>query len=66
MEFENRKNMCKFGKITGYIVMYIVFTTVLFFALTYFNKIPSNWGYVNILAITSLIILFGTLLKFLL
>lgn len=56
----------KFGERVGYIVMYFIFTTFLYFILSFLNKLPENWGYFHVVLLTITIILVGTLLKMLL
>lgn len=51
------------GKGLGYLLAYLLFTTILFFVFTSTNKIPDSWSYVNILGITFLIALFGYVIK---
>ena len=60
---EKNKTMEKIGKKIGYILGYFIFTTVLFYVLTYFNKLPSNWTYFNIMSITLITALIGIFLR---
>lgn len=62
MNFE-KKEPEKFGKILGYILMYIVFTTILFFILRLLDKQQGGLNYLIVMAITLSLILIGKLLK---
>lgn len=52
--------------IIGYLIMYFIFTTILYFILRLLNKIPENWNYVHIMFITLLIVIIGKSIKWLL
>jgi len=52
-----------FGRITGFIFMYFLFTTIFYFILKLTDKFPTNWGYIHIIFITLLLILTGRLIK---
>lgn len=64
MKFEKREN--GMIKLVGYIVMYLIFTTVLYFILKLLNRLPETWGYIHIMVITLFITLLGKLIKMLL
>jgi hypothetical protein len=51
------------GEIVGFVLSYALFTTILFFVLTFFQKIPSHWTYFHVMGITSTIVLCGVLLE---
>jgi len=57
----------RLGAISGYIVAYLLFTTVLFFMLTFLKKLPAGWSYLHVAgttAITAILALtVGRLLK---
>ena len=53
----------RLGKIIGYIFAYLIFTTVLFFIISFFNKLPLSWGYLHIASITLVVSLLGIVLK---
>ncbi|OIO80989.1 hypothetical protein AUJ84_02120 [Candidatus Pacearchaeota archaeon CG1_02_32_132] len=53
----------KIGNFLGYLVAYLIFTIILFFVLSYLNKLPEGWGYIHILAIGLLISLIGSLIR---
>jgi len=63
MIFQQNNSINRFGEKVGYIFAYFLFTTTLFFILKVLNKIPSFWSYLNIMVITFLIALLGTLIK---
>ncbi len=51
------------GKIVGYVLAYFIFTTLLYFVLIFLKKISESWTYFHIMAITLLIVGFGSLIK---
>jgi len=58
--FEQKSNKKeKVGKKIGYIFSYFLFTTILFYLLTFLDKIPSHWTYLHMVVITFLIVLIG-------
>ena len=63
MIFEENRSLQKIGEIVGFICMYLLFTTILFFILVLLDKIPSSWSYFHIMAITFLIALIGAIIK---
>jgi len=63
MIFEQNNSIERFGKKTGYIFVYSLFTTMLFFILKLLNKIYDSLSYLDVVMITFLIALFGTLIK---
>lgn len=66
MKFEQSKSVEKIGEKIGYIFSYFIFTTILFFILTFLNKLPSSWTYFHIMAVTLLVALIGsTITRFL-
>ena len=66
MKFEEKNSLIKFGEVSGYLISYFIFTTILFFMLTIFSKLPEGWNYLHIMATTFIIALLGTLIKYLL
>ena len=63
MDFEENKSVAKFGEIIGFLFSYLLFTTILFFALRFTEKIPKWWSVLQIIPITFAIALLGLLLK---
>jgi len=63
MIFEQNNSIERFGEKIGYVFAYFLFTTILFFALTLLNKIPSSWSYSYIMIITFTITLIGIVIK---
>ena len=53
----------KFSKKIGYIFGYFLFTTILYFILILFEKIPQKWTYLHIMGITLIITAIGVLVK---
>ena len=66
MEFNKKNNYEKAGKITGFLLMFAIFTILLYFILNFLNKIPEYWSLIHMFPITLLIVLLGTLIKLLL
>jgi len=63
MDF-NKKNMAfKFGKLFGFILMYTIFTIILFFILKITKKLPMGWNILYIGNVTLCISLLGVLIK---
>ncbi|MAG07264.1 hypothetical protein CMI46_00415 [Candidatus Pacearchaeota archaeon] len=56
----------KLGIFIGYILGFIIFSVILFFILTYFNKIPKNWTFLNIVNISLTIFLSGKFIQLIL
>jgi|TARA_B100001971_G_C18142452_1_gene511129 hypothetical protein len=63
MIFEQNMSIERMGKKLGFIVSYLLFTTILFFILTLLKKIPESWTYIHIMGITILIVLIGAMIK---
>jgi len=59
MIFEQINEWERVGERAGYVFSYFVFTTILFFILTFLNKIPISWSYVHVMGITILIAVLG-------
>jgi hypothetical protein len=56
-------NLEKAGEKVGYGAMFFIFTTILYFALKIFEKIPPSWNYWYVAFLSLSIVLFGTLIK---
>ena len=63
MNFEENKSVEKYGQKIGYLFAYFLFTTILFFALTFLNKIPESWSYLHLMGITILITISGLTIR---
>ena len=63
LNFDDTKPEEKTGRIFGYVLAYFIFTTLLYFVLTFLKKIPESWTYFHIMAITLLIVGIGSLIK---
>ena len=59
MNLESKNIYKKRGRIFGYIVFYFIFTTVLFFILSFTHKLPEKFNYLHIMIITLFILLLG-------
>lgn len=63
MIFEENKITEKIGVKLGFIFSYFVFTTILFYAMVFLNKLPMNWNYGYIMGVTLSITFIGVLVK---
>lgn len=63
VQFDKKNNFELWGKRTGYIFSYFLFTTVLYTVLYFTGKLPAFWTYFHILAITAGIVLIGSILQ---
>ncbi len=63
MKFKENKTNKEYEYL-GYIIMYFIFTTILYLILTFLNKIPETWNYLHVMAITIIIILISRLIKY--
>ncbi len=52
MKFEQNKSVEKWGEKVGYLFSYFLFTTFLYFILSFLDKLPPTWSYYHIMAIT--------------
>ncbi len=66
MNFEENKLIENLSEKVGFVFSYFVFTTVLFFILSYTNRLPQGADYFYAVKITLTIIMTGILLKYLL
>ena len=55
----NQSKSDKKGEVVGYITAYFISTTVLFFLLSFLQKLPGTWNYVHIMGITLFISIVG-------
>ena len=53
----------KFAEKLGFITAYFVFTTILFYILRFFRRIPQSWTYFHVIIITLIITLIGVIVK---
>lgn len=53
----------KIGEKLGYTGSYFLFTTLLFFVLTFLHKIPASWTYFHIMAVVALLAIAGIALR---
>jgi len=51
------------SEIGGFVIMYFVFTTILYFILKFADKLPDTLNYFSLMIITLFIILVGILIK---
>lgn len=62
MNFQEGKFWGNFGEKAGFVLMYLVFTTVAYFLLSFLHKLPESWNYFYMLPLTISIVLLGILL----
>ena len=60
---EKIKYIRSVGIIVGYVFSYFLFTTILFFILTFSQRLPSGWNYFHIIGITIIITFIGTIIR---
>ncbi|MEM3127232.1 MAG: hypothetical protein QW331_04170 [Candidatus Woesearchaeota archaeon] len=64
MNFEKKASFAEaFGEKLGYVFSYFLFTTILFFILSWLNKLPESLTYYHIMAIIAIISGIGVLLE---
>ncbi len=63
MDFEQNKAVEKLGERVGYVFAYFLFTTILFFILSFLDKIPYSWSYFHVMGLTFLIAVFGYIVQ---
>jgi len=61
MKFEKDNSFAKYGKVTGFVLAYFLFSTVLFLVLRYVGHAGLNYAYV--LYVTMIIALAGYAVK---
>ena len=57
------KSLKKYGVVVGYLTAYFVFTTMLYLILSFLHKLPVDWGYAHVAAVTVFIAGLGLVLK---
>ena len=45
---ENQTNVEKTGKKIGFVIMFLIFSIILYFILKFTGKIPESWTYLHI------------------
>jgi|GEM_PF-1922954 len=63
MNFGQDNSTESIGEKVGYVVAYLLFTTILFLVLNLTHKIPDSWSYFHIMGITFSIVLIGTVIR---
>ncbi len=63
MDFENTGSWREYGEKIGFIIMFVMFSLVLFGVLYFSERLPSEGGYLGVFLITLFITLFGRLIK---
>jgi len=61
MNFEKEDFYKRAGEYVGYLSMYFIFTTILYFILKILGKLPLSWNYLYVLNLTLFIVLIGIL-----
>ena len=63
MIFEQKKSIEDIGKKLGFFFSYVLFTYILFFVFSFFNKLPANWILLDVAGVTLLIVLTGIIIR---
>ena len=63
MIYEQKQPLKRVGWVSGYIVAYLLFTTVPFFMLTFLKKLPGSWSYFHMAGITALVAIVALTVK---
>jgi len=63
MDFKHKTSNENLGFKIGFLLSYFIFTTILFYLLTFLSKVPSDWNYLNIMSITAGISILGIVIK---
>ena len=61
MQFDKQK--FKNIERAGYLITFIIFSAVLYFILSFFEKIPADWTYLHVLGLSIGIVLLSKCLK---
>jgi len=61
--FNRSQSFEKLGVKVGYLLAYILFTSILFVILTLAHKLPADWSYLHVAGITFVIAFIGGSLK---
>ena len=64
MKIEEKEQKYNIGKIIGYVLTFFVFTTILYFILLLFDKIPKFGGYFSVILLIIFIVLIGRSIKY--
>ena len=62
MEFEANKSKLSLGNYMGYLLMFSVFTTILYFIIS--KKFLESWTYFNTIKISIVLVLTGKVIKY--
>lgn len=63
MIFRGKKKIGLLGEAAGFITVYFIFTTMIFFIYTLSSGQNSDFNYINIMAITFMISSFGIIIR---
>jgi len=62
MQVNNQNYIERCGLVAGFLLPYLVFTTILYFAL-HLNRMDSRWTYLYALCITATIVVAGKIIR---
>jgi len=48
-----------FGKYSGFLVSFLLFSTILFLILSYFDKLPARWSFFHVILVVLVITIIG-------
>ena len=57
MNFNETNQFFKIGEKLGFVTSYFIFTTFIYLVISFLNKLPDSWGYINVATITLLVTL---------
>jgi len=63
MDFKRSQKLYSLGKYVGVISAYFVSSFLLYFVLSFLEKLPLSWSYLNILPYTAALAVVGILVK---
>ena len=64
MRFSEKNSKKRIGKFIGYLALFLIFTTILYFILSFFEKLPKSGGYFFVLFLTISILVVGRCIKY--
>jgi hypothetical protein len=63
MAFEQKSDAQGFGKVLGFVFSYVLFTTIMFYAFTFLEKVPASWSYLHFVGITLTIVVVSAVIR---
>ena len=63
MNFEENRFLENLGEKTGFVVAYLISSTILFFILSFLNKLPETWTFFHVAGVLAAISSVGIALR---